>query len=154
MGLVAEVTRDRRGPSFMFRGVVGFEWTRVRAPVPGLARELEGFRFIHLSDLHLRSYWSRGYNDLIDAVERSAADLLLITGDFIDNKHDFRGGLRQLERLLPRLKSRLGMYGILGNHDVDLVQPYIRSMGVNLINGGRVVLGSGGSKLELIGFPG
>src|SRR5690349_615099 len=73
----AEVTPARRGPWFMFRGPQGFEWTRIRAPVPGLPTELHGFRFVHLSDLHMRSYWSKGYDELIAQMEQSPPDLLL-----------------------------------------------------------------------------
>jgi predicted MPP superfamily phosphohydrolase len=139
----------------MFRGPMGFEWTSARLPVPGLAPELEGFRFVHLSDFHLRGSWSKGYDELIERIEQAAPDLLLITGDFIDDKHDHRPGLATLRKLLPRLKSRLGSYAILGNHDVDVLQPYLREMGVNVINGQRALLQSGtGATLELIGFPG
>lgn len=153
--LSAEVTRTPRPPWFMFRGPIGFEWTQIRAPVSGLADELRGFRFVHLSDLHMRGYWSRAYDALIEGLDKSPPDLLIVTGDFIDNKHDHRLGLRTLQRLLPRLKSRLGIYGILGNHDVDLIDPYLRDMGVHLCDGRRAVLESGtGAKLELIGLPG
>jgi predicted MPP superfamily phosphohydrolase len=153
--LVAEVSLARRGPWFMFRGPVGFEWTQIRAPVPGLAEELEGFRFVHLSDLHMRGYWSRGYDALIERLEQSRPDLLLITGDFIDNLHNYQPGLRTLKRLIPRLKSRLGTYGILGNHDVDLLGPPLQEMGVTLLDSRRALLESGGgAKLELIGLGG
>jgi predicted MPP superfamily phosphohydrolase len=139
----------------MFRGPVGFEWQRIRLPIPGLAPDLAGFRFVHLSDLHLRGSWSKGYDQLIERFEATPPDLLLITGDFIDDKHDHRPGLATLRKLLPRLRSRLGTYGILGNHDVDVVQPYLLDLGVRLINGTRAVLESGGgATLELIGFPG
>lgn len=139
----------------MFRGPIGFEWTKVTAPVPGLASELEGFRIAHLSDLHLRGYWSRAYDDLIAGFEQSPPDLMLITGDFIDDKHDHRPGLRTLQRLIPRLKSRLGIYGILGNHDVDTTSMYLRNLGVHMMEGRRALLDSGaGAKLELIGLPG
>lgn len=153
--LVPEITRSRPGPWFMFRGPLGFEWSTVRLPVPGLAPDLEGFRFVHLSDLHLRGSWSKGYDELIQRFEQSPPDLLLATGDFIDDKHDHRPGLATLRKLLPHLKSRLGAYAILGNHDVDVLQPYLREMGVNVINGHRALLqSSAGATLELIGFPG
>jgi predicted MPP superfamily phosphohydrolase len=139
----------------MFRGPMGFEWTRVRAPVPGLAEELNGFRFIHLSDLHLRGPWSRAYDTLVEGLAQSPPDVIFITGDFIDNKHDHRPGLRTVQRLLPQLKSRLGIYGILGNHDVDLISPYLRELGVNLIDCRRALLEvPNGARLDLIGLPG
>ncbi|HUR53977.1 MAG TPA: metallophosphoesterase [Gemmataceae bacterium] len=153
--LRAEVSRDRRGPWFLFRKPTGFEWTRVRVPVPGLAAELSGFRFIHLSDLHVRGTWFRAYDELVERVERARVDLLLITGDFVDDKTDHRIGLPSLRRMLPRLKARLGVYGILGNHDGDLLAPYLGELGVKLIDGRRAVLESGGgAKLELVGLPG
>jgi predicted MPP superfamily phosphohydrolase len=153
--LVPDISPVRPGPWFMFRGPVGFEWTRVRLPIPNLPPDLENFRFVHLTDLHLRGYWSKGYDQLIERFESAPPDLLLITGDFIDDKHDHRRGLATLRKLLPRLRSRLGTYAILGNHDVDVIQPYLRDIGVNLINGTRAVLESGaGPTLELIGFPG
>jgi predicted MPP superfamily phosphohydrolase len=153
--LVPEFSGARPGPWFMFRGPTNFEWNPVRLPIPGLPPELAGFRLVHLSDLHLRGFWSKGYDQLIQRLEASPPDLLLITGDFIEDKHDHRPGLSQLRKLLPRLRSRLGTYAILGNHDVDLIQPYLRDMGVNLINGARAVLESStAATVELIGFPG
>jgi predicted MPP superfamily phosphohydrolase len=152
--LAAQVSLERRGPWFMFRDTAGFEWTKIRAPIIDLAAELEGFRFVHLSDLHLRGYWTRGYDALIEGLEKSPPDLLVITGDFIDNKHDHRPGLRTLQRLIPRLKSRLGTYGIMGNHDTDLLDSYLREMGVHMLDGRRAVLQSGNAQLELIGLPG
>src|SRR5258706_5030223 len=153
--LNAEVSRSRRGPWFMFRGPEGFEWTQIRTPVPHLPPELEGFRFVHLSDLHIRSYWSRGYDELIHRLEQSPPDLLLITGDFINDLHDHRPGLRTLKRLIPKLKSRLGTHAILGNHDVDLIVPDLQEMGVTMLDGRRAVLeAGGGAKVELIGLGG
>jgi hypothetical protein len=153
--LVPEWSRARPGPWFMFRGPTNFEWNQVRLPIPNLPPDLTGFRLVHLSDLHLRGYWSKGYDQLIERLEAAPPDLLLVTGDFIDDKHDHRPGLAMLRRLLPRLRSRLGTYGILGNHDVDVIQPYLSDLGVKLINGARALLESGtGATLELIGFPG
>jgi predicted MPP superfamily phosphohydrolase len=132
-----------------------FEWTRIRLPVRLLPAELEGLKILHLSDLHTTGAWSRGYDRLVERVEAAGADLLLMTGDFVDSKFDHRAALPVLKRLLPRLKARLGVWGIMGNHDVDVVGPYVMGMGVNLIDGRRVVLeSSSGVKVELIGLPG
>jgi uncharacterized protein len=132
-----------------------FEWTKVVAPVRGLAGELEGFRFIHLSDLHLRGGWAAAYDRLADQLAAARADLLLVTGDFLDDKYDFAPGTKMLRRLIPRLSARLGVYGILGNHDSDLVGPRLAELGVTMLDGRRAVLTSAaGAQLELIGLPG
>jgi predicted MPP superfamily phosphohydrolase len=153
--LRAEVSVERPGPRVTVRGVAGFEWTKIRLPVPGLAGALEGFRFIHLSDIHARGYWARGYDELIERVAAARADLLLITGDFVNDKNDHRAAMPILKRLLPRLKARLGVFGVLGNHDTDIVAPVMAEWGVTLIDGRRAVLeGAEGARVELVGLPG
>jgi uncharacterized protein len=152
--LIAEVSRDRRGPWFMFREPLGFEWNRIRLPVPGLARQLDGLKLIHITDLHLRPFWSRAYDQVIERVEAAAADLVLITGDYIDDKHDHRPALPILKRLLPRFKAKLGVFGILGNHDVDFITPYLTDLGVNVIDAGFAALQDEGARIELVGLPG
>jgi predicted MPP superfamily phosphohydrolase len=154
-GPVANVVRDPSAPSLVLFDSPRFEWTRATLPVPGLPDELHGFRFVHLSDLHARQNWSRAYDKLIDRLEEIVPDLVLVTGDFVDDKHDHRAGLTVLKRLLPKLRSRFGTYGILGNHDSDLLSPYIAELGVTLLDGRRATLASaGGTQIELIGLPG
>jgi predicted MPP superfamily phosphohydrolase len=139
----------------MFRHAVGFEWNRVRLPVPELPPPLSGLKIAHLSDLHLRGFWSKAYDQLIDRIETAQPDLVLITGDFIDDKHDHRPALPILKRFIPRLKARLGVFGILGNHDVDFITPYLAELGVNMIEAGFASLqADGDAKIELIGLPG
>ena len=153
--LIPEITCQRRAPWFAFGAAAPFEWTQIRLPTPNLPPELEGLRFIHLSDLHTRASWPSAYDRLIEQVQAANPDLLLVTGDFIDNKFDHRPALPILKRLLPHLTARLGVWAILGNHDVDVISPYLTAMGVNLIDGRRVEMVSpAGAKLELIGLPG
>jgi hypothetical protein len=81
-------------------------------------------------------------------------DLLLITGDFINDKNDHRAAMPILKRLLPRLKARLGVFGILGNHDVDIVVPVMAEWGVTLIDGRRAVLEASGGADRVGGAAG
>jgi predicted MPP superfamily phosphohydrolase len=85
---------------------------RVECPVPGLPRELEGLRIVHLSDFHL-GVPSRGER----AVRRAAAwtaerdpDLTVVSGDLLSRR---RGEplLREVMRTLPNC------YVVFGNHD-------------------------------------
>ena len=153
--LTPTVSIDRPGPRFAFRTTHGFEWTSITLPIPHLSPELNGFRLVHLSDIHARGYWSRGYDRLIAKLDQSPPDLLLITGDFVNDLYHHQPGLRTLKRLLPQLKSRLGVYGILGNHDVDLVGPAISAMRVTLLDMRRALLQSDqGPTIELIGLGG
>lgn len=153
--LAPEVRVEEPGARVSFRGPVHFEWTSMRVPVPGLPPELNGFRFVHLSDIHARHYWSPAYDTLIERLQKSPPDLLLITGDFINDLNDHRPGLRVLKRLVPHLASRLGTFAVLGNHDVDLVAPELVGMNVTLLDSRRALLeGAAGARVELIGLCG
>ena len=89
----------------------------VDVPIAGLPESLDGFRILHLSDLHLGMLSFAGR-----ALERAVAwsrdvrpDLVAITGDLVVR----RRGKDRLERALGKLHARHGVFAILGNHDVD-----------------------------------
>jgi uncharacterized protein len=101
------------------------ERRRVTVAVDGLPNDLEGFRILHLSDLHLGTL-SLGWWALEQAVrwaEDEPPDLVCITGDLVAR----RGGKRALRSALARLRPAHGVYAILGNHDVDDARdPFLR----------------------------
>jgi len=97
-----------------------YEWTEVELGVAGLARELEGLRIVHVSDLHFRGKWALCYERMIEEINAARADLILITGDFNEKKLDARPAMPFIKRFVEALKARAGKYGILGNHDVGL----------------------------------
>jgi predicted MPP superfamily phosphohydrolase len=135
-GLVGAVGGDPRAAWGVFRGASiasvgalallllwGFTWgqariehTRVRFPVPGLAPELSGLRLAHVSDLHIGNHLDGARLErLVARVNGIGADAIVLTGDLFDFDPAFvEGGVRAL----ARLHAPLGVYAILGNHDV------------------------------------
>jgi predicted MPP superfamily phosphohydrolase len=84
--------------------------------IPNLPPAFEGYRIVHLSDLHFGPALT--YRTVMSAllVARDLkADLIAITGDFVTSYLD--------EFLMPDALSRLsaadGVWAILGNHDHD-----------------------------------
>jgi predicted MPP superfamily phosphohydrolase len=152
------VTPIRRGPAVQVRDVRGFAVTGVEFRKPGLPPSLDGLRVLHLTDLHLTRRWMAAYDELFARLRDRPPDLILVTGDFVDPKFDHLPVLPTLDRFLAGLTSRLGTFGILGNHDGDLLAPKLGSMKVNLINGARALLRSGDpahpATIDLIGLPG
>src|SRR4051812_46369620 len=98
--------RPQRGPWFQFFSLRGFEWNRVELAIADLPAELAGVRILHISDLHLRHHWPAGFDDLITRFHARRPDLLLFTGDFVDDKHDHRPALPLVHRLLRSLTPR------------------------------------------------
>ncbi len=93
-----------------------FAVTRIRVPLPGLDPALTGLRIAHLSDLHI----GNGLEDvrlarLVAAVNDLQPDLIAITGDLFD--HD-PAALDEGARGLASLRAPLGVFAVLGNHDL------------------------------------
>jgi predicted MPP superfamily phosphohydrolase len=73
-------------------------------------------RVVQFSDLHLSKRTSdRFLAKLANRINESNADLLLFTGDFIC--YSSSEELYRLEKFLGSLRSKLGSFCILGNHD-------------------------------------
>lgn len=131
-----------------------FEWNTARLPIPGLHPDLESLRIVHVTDIHLRTRWARGYDLLLERLAAAAPDLLLVTGDFVDDKRNHVPALPTLYRLLEGFRARLGCYGILGNHDTLALGPRLAGTNVRLLSGRRELIPVGGAAVELIGLPG
>jgi predicted MPP superfamily phosphohydrolase len=96
---------------------------------------LDGFRVVHLSDLH--------YGPMVDPrhLERAVAiandlnaDLLALTGDYISQE---RGYAAPCAELVGRLKARHGVFAVLGNHDhwtdAKLITDLFRAEGIQVL---------------------
>jgi uncharacterized protein len=148
------IRRDRPGPWLQIFSASGFEWVRAELPIPALPAELDGFRMLHVSDVHIRRRWDPAYNELIARTQADPPDLLVYTGDFVDDKHHVLRAMPLVKRLVNSLKSRLGAVTILGNHDGDLLGPPLASLNLTLVDHRRLALRSGSATLELIGIAG
>ena len=146
--------RKRSGPWFQYRVPHGFEWNRYTLPIAALPPALEGLRIAQLTDLHLRKFWSEVYDQLIERVRQESPDLILLTGDFIDNKRKPVKPAAIAQRLVSKLKARLGCYGILGNHDRRHFAPYLEGTGVTLLDSETRKIEVAGAEMELLALPG
>lgn len=109
--------------------------------VEGLPRDLDGYRILHLTDLHIGSWtsaaaarrWVRRANAL-------GADLVALTGDFLTSGADFH---EEVGRGLAGLTARDGVFACLGNHDYYEEDSLVRTLGTSgvtvLRNEGRAV---------------
>ena len=92
-----------------------FRVREIDLPVTGLARDLEGLRVLHLSDIHLSAFLSEAELErAIDATAGLHPHLAVITGDLISSRGD---PLDACIRQLARVKADAGVYGCLGNHE-------------------------------------
>ena len=103
--------------------------------VPGLPSAMEGLRIAQISDIHIDSeYKLRLFSDTVDGVNAAKPDLVLFTGDLVDPGLP---SIARLGELVRKLKPRLGVYGVLGNHEYyfgyERSLACYREFGINLL---------------------
>ena len=87
------------------------EWDLAIADLPP---QLEGLQIVQLSDLHIaRCYERQFFEAVVDACQGWSADLVVMTGDLVEDDD----AISWVEPLLSPLEARLGKFAILGNHD-------------------------------------
>ena len=90
--------------------------TAISLPISGLPEELEGFKILHLSDLHIHPDTPEILlKNIVKKTLELNPDLIVCTGDFLCYS-EMRDLPRTL-RLLQSLKAPYGSYAVLGNHD-------------------------------------
>lgn len=131
----------------------------IAVPIPGLPRAFEGLRITQISDLHVGAYIrEREMAPVIEAVHRLNGDLLVITGDILDNSLEM---LPVAHAAIRRLHAPLGVFGILGNHDYyaepqgdpgcATIMASMKDAGVEMLRNAHRVLETGGERLILAG---
>ncbi len=85
--------------------------------LPRLDPQLNGLTIAHLSDLHFTGRITREFFEMVvDQTNQMDVDLVAITGDIIDNPLC----RPWLDEILGKLRSRHGVFFILGNHDLRI----------------------------------
>lgn len=102
-------------------------------PIPTAAASSE-LRIVQLSDLHMGNGVSaRDVEKLAQSVAALDPHLVLITGDFFDQRRDV---IDECAKAVGRLSAELGVFAILGNHDAytgtDLVVDAFARLAPNL----------------------
>src|SRR3989338_3036282 len=91
------------------------EIKEISAEFKDLPPELEGFKIAQISDMHVDSDWKlRQYSGIVDMINSVNPDLVLVTGDLLDPGITCQ---EELGELTSKIKSRLGLFGSLGNHE-------------------------------------
>ena len=104
-----------------------------------LPRELDGFRIVQLSDLHLGPLTSsEQLRRAIEVANNLDPDIVALTGDYISHERQYAAPCAEI---VGRLRARCGVYAVLGNHDhwtdAALITDLFRAEGIKvLINEG------------------
>jgi predicted MPP superfamily phosphohydrolase len=102
-------------------------------PIVGLPSSFNGYRILHLSDLHIDQIPDGGWA-LRSLVASMRYDLCVITGDF---RFDTCGSCEQtmicMANLMQVIECPDGVIGILGNHDFIEMLPQLEAVGITML---------------------
>ncbi|MFU8816905.1 MAG: metallophosphoesterase [Pseudomonadales bacterium] len=120
------------------------------AALPGLPQAFDGYRILHLSDLHI-DVSEQTAHAIIEAARGVEYDLCVLTGDYrFRTTGDSAATLHNLARLRANLRG--DVYAVLGNHDSVLMLPDLEDMGIRVLMNESVALERDGEFLYLAGI--
>src|SRR5918993_487250 len=101
-----------------------------------LPRELDGFRVVHLSDIHHSPFTGRQQVErAIEVANSLQPDIVALTGDYVSHEREY---VQPCADMLGRLRARRGVYAVLGNHDnwvdAELVTDLFTLAGIRVLN--------------------
>jgi hypothetical protein len=130
-----------------------------------LPSAFEGFTITQISDIHSGSFDDREKIEYgIDLINRQKSDVILFTGDLVNNRAD---EMEPWVESFGKLRASFGKFSVLGNHDYgDYVQwpsaqaksenmerlyAIHQKMGFNLLRNDRAVIEKNSQHLNIIG---
>lgn len=119
-------------------------------PLANLPTAFDGFRLLHLTDLHLDLI--PGFADtVVRLVARTPHDLTVITGDFGEHPAGhFQDCLDGIRRIIATLAP--SPLGILGNHDIIEIVPHLEAAGLRILLNENTCVSRGGARLWVSGI--
>lgn len=125
--------------------------SRYDCPIAALPDSFEGFRIVQLSDLHGAAFGENNHR-LVEKVRGEKPDIIVLTGDFIEDT----GDLTVTRELLPQLTEIAPCYFVSGNHEwasggMDAFCAQLEQAGVRYLSNEWELLTRDGESLILCG---
>lgn len=99
----------------MYRGKYNYRVLSYQLYFEDLPDSFDGYRITHISDIHAGSFDNRRKIEYgVRLINKQDSDLILFTGDIVNNKAT---ELVPWSRLFGTLKAKDGVFSVLGNHD-------------------------------------
>ncbi len=149
-----------------FGNKYNYQVRRIKLAFENLPTAFKGTRLVHISDIHSGSFQNKeAVNHGIDLILKEQADLILFTGDLVNDRAE---EMEDYKAVFGRLTAPLGVFSTLGNHDYgdyvawptkeaktanleDLKKVHAQ-MGWNLLMNEHVLLEKGTDKIALLGI--
>ena len=138
---------------------------KIELTYSNLPEEFKGYRIVHISDIHARSFEGRekSLQRAVNKINSLSPDMIAFTGDLITMTPD---ELDCISAALSSLKAKDGVFSVLGNHDYSMysdiseeekqksLEKLIKKegeMGWNLILNDNRIIGRDNDSIAVIG---
>lgn len=99
----------------IIQGKYNFKVIKYQLSFKDLPDAFDGYTITHISDIHSGSFTNKEKIQYgVDLINKQQSDLLLFTGDIVNNKAD---EMDDWIDVFDKLEAKEGKYAILGNHD-------------------------------------
>jgi len=116
-----------------------------------LPSEFDGFRILQLSDLHV-DFLPETLDAALKLVSGEQADICVLTGDYRKRvSGPFEHILPDFERLFAQVRTRDGIFAILGNHDCADMVPAFEGIGIEVLVNETRRIQRGRARISLTG---
>jgi predicted MPP superfamily phosphohydrolase len=126
---------------------------RVSVPIENLPEELDGYRIVQWSDVHVGpTIRHRFVQSLVERTNALNADAIAITGDLVDGPLE---ELRDQVEPLRDLRARDGVFYVTGNHEyywrANEWCPALQSLGLDFLKNAHRVISHNGAPIVFAG---
>jgi predicted MPP superfamily phosphohydrolase len=127
--------------------------TGIDVKSPKLPDSFDGYRIVHLSDLHNKRF-GRRQERLVKKIDNARPDIIVFTGDLIDSRHsDIEASLeliRQIVNIAP-------VYYVTGNHEwrsgrVEFLSKVLKDNGVHVLQSAHEKISNDGDGIYIMGI--
>lgn len=125
----------------------------VTVAIHDLPASFDGYRIVQLTDLHVSRLFTAAWaKAVVDRANAADADLIVVTGDFIDGSVEMR---RTDVEPLRLLRAPDGVYAIPGNHEYFFNyrawMRHLTGMGFRMLPNAHAVINRSGARLVIAG---
>ena len=138
---------------------------KVKLRFKNLPESFKGYKIVQISDVHSGSFFNpQKLQKAIDLINEQDADVVLFTGDMVNNYAD---EFKPFIPLFKSIKAKDGKFSILGNHDygdygawnsreekaqnIPNLKNYQAEAGFKLLRNENIALEKNGEKIYLLG---
>ena len=138
---------------------------KVKLRFKNLPENFKGYKIVQISDVHSGSFFNpEKLQKAIDLINEQNADVVLFTGDMVNNYAD---EFKPFIPLFKSIKAKDGKFSILGNHDygdygawnsreekaqnIPTLKNYQAEAGFKLLRNENIALEKNGEKIYLLG---